>query len=112
MMRLSALPLALALAAAPALAPAAAREPQATAPRYVFVPVKEGALRLHTGTGEVSLCTGADGAGSCNPSRIRPAIRSTLGDWRSGSPVWRRASPRWRRVPRPPYRATRTPWIA
>lgn len=67
MMRLSALPLALALAAAPALAPAAAQEPLAIAPRYVFVPVKAGALRLHTGTGEVSLCTGADGAGSCNP---------------------------------------------
>lgn len=49
-------------------APAAAQETGGeAAPRYVFVPVEKGALRLNTGTGEVSLCTGADGAGTCAP---------------------------------------------
>jgi hypothetical protein len=37
------------------------------APRYVFVPVEKGALRLNTTTGEVSLCSGANGAGACAP---------------------------------------------
>lgn len=49
---------------------AAAQEPRPeVAPRYVFVPVEKGALRLNTTTGEVSLCSGADGAGACAPLR-------------------------------------------
>ena len=48
--------------------PAVAQEPRAEPPpRYVFVPVEKGALRLNTGTGEVSLCSGAEGAGACAP---------------------------------------------
>jgi alkanesulfonate monooxygenase SsuD/methylene tetrahydromethanopterin reductase-like flavin-dependent oxidoreductase (luciferase family) len=50
-----------------ACGPAFAAEPPGVAPRYVFVPVEAGALRLHTRTGEVWLCAGADGAGACTP---------------------------------------------
>lgn len=56
----SALALTVLLAAA---APAAAQA-ERPAPRYVFVPVDNGALRLNTATGEVSLCSG-EAAGTC-----------------------------------------------
>ena len=59
-------------------APAAAQEPVA-APRYVFTPVDEGALRLNTETGEVSLCAGMPGSRSCTlvPDEAR-ASESTI----------------------------------
>ncbi len=57
-----------ALGLAVAAASAGAQEPRPeVAPRYVFVPVENGALRLNTSTGEVSLCSGANGAGACAP---------------------------------------------
>ena len=53
-----------ALLALSTVAPAAAQEP-AVAPRYVFTPVDEGAFRLNTETGEVSLCAGLPGSRAC-----------------------------------------------
>lgn len=47
-----------------AAVPAASQEP-ASAPHYVFTPVDEGAFRLNTETGEVSLCAGMPGSRAC-----------------------------------------------
>lgn len=47
-------------------APAAGQETGSRG-RYAFVPVAEGALRLDTGTGEVSLCSGEGVALVCRP---------------------------------------------
>jgi hypothetical protein len=61
-----------------AAAPAAAQETVAN-PRYVFTPVDEGALRLNTETGEVSLCAGMPGSRSCTlvPDEARAAATAT-----------------------------------
>ncbi len=47
-----------------AAGPAAAQD-AAPAPRYVFTPVQDGALRLNTETGEVSFCAGVPEARAC-----------------------------------------------
>ncbi|MDQ3558467.1 MAG: hypothetical protein M3453_04635 [Pseudomonadota bacterium] len=47
-----------------AVAPARGQEPENRG-RYAFVPVPEGALRLNTQTGEVSLCSGEGVALAC-----------------------------------------------
>src|SRR5688500_10172045 len=65
MPRFAAFLMVLVLLAGSAMGAALAQEQPAAAPRYVFVPVETGALRLHTGTGEVSLCEGGNGAGAC-----------------------------------------------
>ncbi len=64
----------LSLLALLAATPAAGQEP-ASASRYVFTPVEEGALRLNTETGEVSLCAGAPGSRACTivPDEARDA---------------------------------------
>jgi hypothetical protein len=46
--------------------------------RYAFVPTAEGALRLDTETGEVSLCTSAGNGVAC--TRVAENIRLTLGE--------------------------------
>ncbi len=49
-----------------AVAPARGQEPENRG-RYAFVPAPEGALRLNTQTGEVSLCSGEGVALACRP---------------------------------------------
>ena len=67
----------LSLLALLAATPAAAQETD-SAPRYVFTPVEEGAFRLNTETGEVSLCAGMPGSRSCTivPDEAREAAAS------------------------------------
>lgn len=57
------------------LQPASAADPET---RYVFVPVAEGALRLDTESGEVSLCAPTGEAPSC--TRVSENIRLTLSE--------------------------------
>lgn len=72
--------LTLVLLALVAAGPAGAQEPIAN-PRYVFTPVDEGALRLNTETGEVSLCAGMPGSRSCKivPDEARDAANAPPG---------------------------------
>jgi hypothetical protein len=57
---------------------AAAAEGDSVAPRYGFVPVAGGALRLDTETGEVSLCIAGEKAAVC--TSVAENVRLTTGE--------------------------------
>src|SRR4051812_41554588 len=59
-------------------APATAGEPEPPIGRYAFVPTPDGALRLDTETGEVSLCITGERAPSC--TRVSENVRLTVGE--------------------------------
>lgn len=61
-----------------AIVPALGLAQEPAGGRYAFAPVAEGALRLDTETGEVSLCVGGRRAPSC--TRLSENIRLTLSE--------------------------------